>query len=148
MLNKLFYSFDKIKSLFLITIIGILIKVILSFQLVTNYKQDGLALSTSFTYLFFFLASYCLIFKHLNFKNVQIFFVETFFLGLIGFFAYSLMRFIGIELLFNSELVTNCLNIILLLVFYFTSALFVKHRSITLIFNMINNYLGTKLKVA
>jgi putative peptidoglycan lipid II flippase len=147
-LNKLFYSFDKIKSLFLITIIGILIKVILSFQLVTNYKQDGLALSTSFTYLFFFLASYCLIFKHLNFKNVQIFFVETFFLGLIGFFAYSLMRFIGIELLFNSELVTNCLNIILLLVFYFTSALFVKHRSITLIFNMINNYLGTKLKVA
>lgn len=147
-LNKLFYSFEKTKSLFLITIIGILIKVILSFQLVTNYKQDGLALSTSLSYLFFFSVSYFLIFKHLKFKNFRVFFIEIFFSGLNGFVAYFLVRLCGIELLFDSDIAANCFNTILLLVFYFTSAILVKHRAITLIFDMINNLLGTKLKVA
>ncbi len=138
-LNKLFYSIKKIKSLFLITIIGILIKVILSFQLVTTYKQDGLALSTSLTYFFFFIVSYFLIFKHLKFKNVRVFFIEIFFSGLNGVVAYFLVRLCGIELLFDSDIAANCFNTILLLVFYFTSALLVKHRAITLIFDMINN---------
>jgi putative peptidoglycan lipid II flippase len=147
-LNKLFYSFEKIKSLLVITIAGILIKVILSFQLVTIYKQDGLALSTSLTYVFFFSVSYFLIFKHLKFKNVRMFFIDLLFSGINGIVAYILVWLCDIDLLFNSDIAANCLNTILLLVFYFLSALLVKHRPVTLIFDMINNYFGTKFKVA
>ncbi len=54
-INKLFYVFEMVRTLFIITIIGILGKVIFNFSLVNLLKQDGLALSTSLSYLLFFI---------------------------------------------------------------------------------------------
>jgi putative peptidoglycan lipid II flippase len=147
-LNKLFYSFNKIRVLFFITITGILIKVFLSSYLVSIYKQDGLALSTSLTYVFLFSVSYFLIFKRLDFKNFRVFFIELIFSGINGFFAYILVRSIGINLLLNSDILADLFNIVLFITLYFLNALLVKHRAVNLIFDLINNFLGTKLKVA
>jgi putative peptidoglycan lipid II flippase len=147
-LNKLFYSFNKIRVLFFITITGILIKVFLSSYLVSTYKQDGLALSTSLTYVFLFSVSYILIFRRLDFKNFRIFFIELIFSGINGFFAYILVRSIGINLLLNSDILADLFNIVLFISLYFLNALLVKHRAVNLIFDLINNFLGTKLKVA
>jgi putative peptidoglycan lipid II flippase len=55
--NKIFYSAGMIKILLLITIMSCLIKLGLNILIVGYMKQNGLALSTSITYLFLFTAS-------------------------------------------------------------------------------------------
>ncbi len=66
-LNKLIYGIGALKFLFVVTIIGISLKFILNFILVGHYKQNGLALSTSLTYLYFFISS--IIYVSLKLKN-------------------------------------------------------------------------------
>ena len=49
--NKILYSAKLIKQLLLITILGMMIKIVFNFLLVTHLKQSGLALSTVISYL-------------------------------------------------------------------------------------------------
>lgn len=145
-LNKLFYSIKKIKSLFLITITGILIKVILSFQLVTTYKQDGLALSTSLTYFFFFIVSYLVIFNRLKFKSSNTFLVELLFSGFNGLFSYYLVYLCRVQSVIHTELIVDLINLSLFLIFYLINAFLVKHKSFLLIYEVINRITGTNLR--
>ena len=77
-LNKIIYSADLINKLLYITFMGIALKIILNFFLVGKYEQNGLALSTSITYLFFFISSLFLIYQKISFINKSIFFTESF----------------------------------------------------------------------
>ncbi|MDT3696510.1 MAG: lipid II flippase MurJ [Ignavibacterium sp.] len=65
-LNKVFYSANLSKLLLLLTIIGICLKYLLNYQLVAYFAQAGLALSTSITYIVFFIISLYLIKLKLN----------------------------------------------------------------------------------
>lgn len=67
--NKILYSAKLIKPLFIITVLGIMLKIILNFLLVTNFKQSGLALSTTISYLFFFASSNLIIKYKLKIKS-------------------------------------------------------------------------------
>jgi putative peptidoglycan lipid II flippase len=145
-LNKLFYSIQKIKYLFIITISGILLKIILSFQLVPSYKHDGLALSTSFTYLFFFSVSYLVIFSWLKFKNGSTFLVELLFSGFNGLLSYYLVYLCRVQLIVRTELIIDIINFVLFLIFYLTNAYLIKHNSVLLILDIINRITGTSLK--
>jgi len=62
-LNKLMYSIGMIKKLLLITLLGIVLKILLNFFLVEKMQQNGLALSTSISYSFFFLAAIITIYR-------------------------------------------------------------------------------------
>jgi len=145
-LNKLFYSLNKIKTLFVVTIIGIFIKLILSFELVSLFKQTGLAMSSSFTYLFFFSVSYFLIFKWLGNKNFSVFFVELLFSGINGLFTYYVIWSLGLKVIFDSQTVAIFLNIFLFFAVYFINAYLVSHKSVSMIFDMINKIFGTHYK--
>ncbi len=70
--NKIFYSLNKIKILLGITIAGLLIKLILNFLLI-DLEQNGLALSTSISFMFFFLASYIFLNIKLKIKDRLLF---------------------------------------------------------------------------
>ncbi|MFB3056942.1 MAG: lipid II flippase MurJ, partial [Ignavibacteriaceae bacterium] len=59
--NKIIYGARLVNSLLIITLGGILIKVILNIILVSEYQQNGLALSTSINFTFFFITSLVLI---------------------------------------------------------------------------------------
>lgn len=65
-LNKVFYTVRLIGSLLIITIIGILIKILCNVILVKVFSQNGLALSTTITYLYFFTSSLIILRK----KNI------------------------------------------------------------------------------
>jgi putative peptidoglycan lipid II flippase len=67
--NKILYSAKLIKQLLLITILGMMIKIVFNFLLVTHFKQSGLALSTVISYLFFFTSSNLLIRYKLKIKS-------------------------------------------------------------------------------
>lgn len=60
-LNKLFYVFDIVRTLFIITLIGIAVKVSLNFILVEPFKQNGLAIATTVSYFVFFILSIIII---------------------------------------------------------------------------------------
>lgn len=60
-INKLFYVFDMVKTLFVITILGMMTKLLFNFILVDSLRQNGLALATTLSYLTFFVLSIIII---------------------------------------------------------------------------------------
>ena len=52
-INKLIYSLGLLKNLLYLTVLGICLKIFLNFLFVDTLKQNGLALSTSISYIFF-----------------------------------------------------------------------------------------------
>lgn len=70
-INKIFYVFEKVKTLFIMTTFGIVIKILLNFILVDSLKQKGLAISTSVSYIFFFIMSVIIIQSRLNLIEVR-----------------------------------------------------------------------------
>ena len=77
-LNKIIYSANLIRELLYITLLGITIKILFNFLLIGKFEQEGLALSTSVTYTFFFLASLFVVYKKISFINKSFFFRNCF----------------------------------------------------------------------
>lgn len=94
--NKMIYSIGLHVKLLVITTMGLVIKVVLNFLLVGNYRQNGLALSTSISYLFFFLASIFLIYKHTSFGDRNVFFPDFIFHLFNGLFSLFLAKNISV----------------------------------------------------
>jgi putative peptidoglycan lipid II flippase len=70
LLNKIMYSLHLIKHLLLITILGIAVKLIFNALLVVEMGQYGLALSTSISFIFFFITSTAVLYrKEISFFN-------------------------------------------------------------------------------
>lgn len=90
-LNKLIYSIDEIKNLLIITIIGTLIKIFANIILVKSLKQNGLALSTSISYCFFFMAAHFILSRKLKFSNMY-YFKEFLFFFMNGVFAFLICK--------------------------------------------------------
>jgi putative peptidoglycan lipid II flippase len=67
-LNKMIYSLRLVKSLLKITLAGIFLKIGLNYLLVGPLAQNGLALSTSVSYIFFFSAGFYVVAKAIKFR--------------------------------------------------------------------------------
>jgi putative peptidoglycan lipid II flippase len=67
-INKAIYGAGLVKNLLKISLIVFLIKIALNFLLVGDYKQNGLALATSVSYITLSLSCYYLIIKKLKFR--------------------------------------------------------------------------------
>lgn len=93
-LNKVFYVFGKVKTLFVITVLGIALKITLNFILVDSFKQNGLAISTSLSYIFFFILSLIIIhsmLKLIEFRIVLIKFTSYLLNGLFSFLIVKIL---------------------------------------------------------
>ena len=128
------------KYLLVITIVGILIKLIFNYLLVGDYQQYGLAISTTISYLFFFLISFILITIKLKIKNSSLFVKEFIFQLLNCFICYLIVK-----ILLESFRLFDILSQLLLLLFFVTAYLlnlfFVDHKS-SGIFNMVREKLN------
>lgn len=60
---KLFYSLNKYKFIMWLSVVAFFIKIIFNIILVDNYKQNGLAFSTSIVYIFLFFGAYFILKK-------------------------------------------------------------------------------------
>ena len=63
-INKLAYSYGLIKELFWVALFASVIKIVFNFILVDSMKQNGLALSSSVSFLFLFLGTYYITLKN------------------------------------------------------------------------------------
>lgn len=136
--NKIIYGARLIKQLLFITILGIALKIFLNFMLVDKYQQNGLALSSSISFIYFLLASVLLIsFKLPELKHVIIV-KEIIFYLFNGILCYLL-----VEIIFNNFGTVNFYNgLIKFILFYFffvLNLIFIKHGSIQLISNFLHN---------
>jgi peptidoglycan biosynthesis protein MviN/MurJ (putative lipid II flippase) len=95
-LNKIIYSAGLIEKLLNITLGGIAIKILLNFLFVESMQQNGLALSTSISYIFFFFTSLILIYRRFSFKNKTIFFKELIFHLFNGLISLFIVKQISI----------------------------------------------------
>jgi putative peptidoglycan lipid II flippase len=95
-LNKIIYSAGLIEKLLYITLGGIAIKILLNFLFVESMQQNGLALSTSISYIFFFFTSLILIYRRFSFKNKTFFFKELIFHLFNGLISLFIVKQISI----------------------------------------------------
>lgn len=136
-LNKMIYSIGLIKKLLLITIIGIAIKILFNLIFVGSYFQDGLALSTSISYMFFFISSLHLVYKHLKLKNRLFFFKELvlhFCMGIVVLFAVRLV-ILGLP---QYDFITF-LEIFIFLLIYLVSLFILKYSGLQIIVQLLKN---------
>jgi putative peptidoglycan lipid II flippase len=93
-INKILYCGNLVNRLLIITIIGIVLKIIFNYILVDSFKQDGLALSTSLTYIFFFAASYYVLIREVRIDKKLVIFREFLFFGINGISAILIAKII------------------------------------------------------
>jgi putative peptidoglycan lipid II flippase len=126
-LNKIFFSINRMKSLLLITVVGVSIKLILNFVLI-DLQQNGLALSTSISFIFFFIASYVILNRELRIKCRYLFFKDIVFHLTNGAICILLINIISNHFFLRS-LITETISVILFFVLYVINVLIVKHNA-------------------
>ena len=138
--NKLMYSANLTKALLYITFAGILIKIVLNFLLVDVLKQDGLAASTSLSYLFFFGSS-VLIIKLRKLVKKIIFTQELMFHLANGIFSLLVVKILTM-ILWQGNYFASYISVALFCVIYLSNQFFIRTRSINLVIGMFNGLLG------
>ncbi len=129
-LNKLIYSAKMVKYLLIITLAGAVVKVLLNFVFVNTLKQDGLALGTTLSYLFFFLAAFVLIISKVGMKNRMLFFKELFFLLINGALSYC-AAIIIVPIFSNTHaLVSGIFQIIIFLIVYSLNSIYTGNEAV------------------
>ena len=132
--NKVLYSAKLIRQLLYITLIGMMIKIFLNFYLVKLMNFNGLALSTSISYIFFFIASVSVIVKRFQFNWVLISSFEF-----IILFSNGLVAFLITEVLFNlfdfTQVVSFSLKMVFFIGIYMINLILIRHSGIKLIFD-------------
>lgn len=104
---KLLYGINKYRIVFVISIIAFFLKIILNFLLIDILRQNGLALSTSFIYIFLFFIGFYLGINQINMKEKRfyLFFIPFFLLnGIISYLIVSLLLNIVKASMFISEI--------------------------------------------
>lgn len=128
--NKIFYSIGKAKLLLLITITGLLLKLFFNFIFI-GLQQDGLALSTSISFIFFFLASYIVLNEKLKIKDRSLF-IKDFIIHLTN----CVFCLISIRIISDIFLVSNIFKEVIIIAFfillYLVNLILIKHNAIVI----------------
>lgn len=138
-LNKLLYSAELVKHLLYITIAGCLLKIILNFILVVPMQQAGLALSSSLSYILFFVLSLFMIFKKIQIKNTRLFFSELLFCLINALFSYLIVIVVDTSGIIHDHIFTKITGLIMFSGIYIINAVILKHQGINLFAGMIKN---------
>lgn len=134
--NKVLYSAKLITQLLYITLIGVMIKIFFNFYLVKLMNFNGLALSTSISYIFFFIASVSVIVKNFQFNWVLISSLEF-----IVLFSNALVAFTITEVLISSfnftQLITFILKMFFFVGIYLINLILIRHSGIKIIYDRL-----------
>jgi putative peptidoglycan lipid II flippase len=124
-LNKYLYSLRRNIFLLKITVMIILVKILLNFSLVNHLKQDGLAISTSVSYLLFFTLAFVKIKAELKIKLEREIFQDLFFY-LTNTLLSALLTVILSNIINAKNFIQDVFTLILFVsIYYFNNHLFV-----------------------
>lgn len=128
--NKIFYSIGKAKLLLLITIAGLLLKLFFNFILI-GLHQDGLALSTSISFIFFFLASYIVLNEKLKIKDKSLF-AKDFIFHLINCVICLISIKIILDIFFAGNIFREVIKMAFFILLYLINLFLIKHNAIVI----------------
>lgn len=138
--NKIFYGNNIVNQLLIITITGVGLKIILNYLLVDNFKEEGLAISSSASFILIFFATYFFVVYKLRLKNKMVFIFELIIQLTTGIISYFIsVRLISLIKLTNSVYV-ELIQGIIFLVLFLLSVIILKLNSWSVFTNTINAY--------
>ncbi|HZW39636.1 MAG TPA: lipid II flippase MurJ [Ignavibacteriaceae bacterium] len=134
-LNKLFYSYGLAKKIFFVTLAALAVKLIGSYILVKFMREEGLALSTSLSYIFFFISSIFLTNKILNvkLKDSSILLKKFIFQFLLAVSICLTLNFVN----FPDMIYFKIVKMIIFLFSYYLSLYFLKEDSVYYIMDLL-----------
>jgi len=139
-LNKLIYSKKLIGYLLLIAVMSISLKVILNFVFVDNLKQNGLALSTTLSYMSFFVLSFFVVLFKVNLRDKSYFLKELLW-GLVNGAVSILLSSWLTSLLFRDlSIASDIFQIVIFVIIYGLNSIITGHHSVTLLTNAMLTY--------
>jgi len=136
--NKIFYSISKAKILLLITITGLLLKLLFNFLLI-DLQQDGLALSTSISFIFFFFASYIYLNVRLKIKDRSLF-AKDFIIHLINCIVCLLLITIFSDMFYIDNSLWELMTIGFFIILYLFNLTLIKHNAIVISTKVIKRF--------
>lgn len=116
-LNKVFYTSNLLIHLLIISVVGISVKIAGNAFFVKSFAQNGLALSTTITFIFFFMTSiFILKIKKIYEPDVNLIFLAfaTFINALLTYFIVDELS----DLLLSANAVADVIKIICFLIFF------------------------------
>lgn len=138
-LNKIFYSINLAKILLIITVVGIFLKLIINFLLVEKYQQNGLAISTSISYFFFFLTSYLVLNSKLKISNKTLF-IKDFFIHFTNCVICMLSVFlVSLNFTFSNS-ITEAFNVILFLLLYLFNLILLEFKTVKILKQVLQRF--------
>ncbi|MHB1688792.1 MAG: lipid II flippase MurJ [Ignavibacteriaceae bacterium] len=138
-INKLMYSANLVRSLLVITVLGCSLKVVMNFIMVGIYQQNGLAISTTISYLFFFLSAAILTAYKLNLSNKH-FVKEFLFCSANSLFSFLIANILITGNITNSFLINGLLKLITFTLIYAVNSIISKHNSVKLFSNILQSF--------
>jgi len=139
-LNKLIYSKKLIGYLLLVAVISISLKFLLNFIFVDQFKQNGLALSTTLSYSSFFFFSFLVVMLRIKVRDKSYFFRELLW-GLVNGTVGILLSSWVTSLLFQDfSIVSDIFQIVIFVLIYGLNSIISEHHSITLLTNTLLTY--------
>ncbi|MBA4251381.1 MAG: hypothetical protein C0425_08950 [Chlorobiaceae bacterium] len=142
-INKMIYSSGLINKLFFVAIILFVLKILLNYFLVENFKQNGLALSSSIIYILLSLSGYLILRNKFKFK-LSLSFLKSFLLITLNcLLALLIITTIGILFLVESTF-TNIFIISVFIITYFLSSYFIDSDEIKLLRQTSKNFYAIK----
>ena len=88
--NKYLYSYSALGKLFLISVSGLIVKIIINLLLVDSMKQDGLALGTSLAFIFLCISSYFFAIKEKDFLDKTFLIKNLVIYGILTLLTYAI----------------------------------------------------------
>lgn len=138
-INKVIYSLGLIKQLLFLTITGIIIKIILNVILVNIFKQNGLAFSTTITYIYFFLGGYFLVKYRIKTNGANYFLKEFFINTLNGFICYLIVDIFHPS---YKSIEDSIVSIVIFTILFFLNSIMMKQKQFLNIKNAIYSLMG------
>jgi putative peptidoglycan lipid II flippase len=131
-LNKLLYSMELVRQLFIITVVGCIIKIMFNFIIVKYLEQEGLALSTSISYIFFFVSSLMLVRKKLDFNINKILISKLIYIILNASIAFWISSLFMSNILPSGspEIILQICGLILFIIVFFINTLTIESGKI------------------
>lgn len=136
LLNKILYSLRKTSFLLIMTVIVFLLKILFNFILVPNFKQNGLAISTSLSYVLFFSFAFVKVKSELKLKLDKEVFVN--FLFYLANASVSLvMTLVLIRKIDHSGIFYDLFSILIFIVIYYLNNQLFDDKNQRMILNQI-----------
>lgn len=133
---KIFYSIKKYDYVMIISVSGIIVKIVLSALLVNIYKEDGLALSTTLLYAFLMFAGTMFIVTQVRVIDFFIF-VKRILLILMNLFLALILSEVTSFLFNMNHLAIDLFKIFLFLSIFYLTSLLLKEYEIIIIRKII-----------